>query len=116
MSFTFVSETGDVSSWTDLLIKVGSLMRERHPRYFERIFEIRGRTRTYFSESEGSVYDPRSIGSSGIYPDCLGPGLVMERRARQVVELFGYPPGSVTIQELNCQGGWGWMSRPQPLG
>ena len=100
-----MSETRDVPSWTDLLIKVGSLMRERHLRDSERISKIRGRTRPYFSESEGSVYDPRSIGSSGIYPDCHGPGLVRERRANQVVELFGYPPRSVTIQELNCQGG-----------
>lgn len=97
-SFTFMSERQDVSSWPGLLLQVCSLMRQRHPEDFERILQIRGRSLPYFSRSEGAVYAPRQIGDSGIYADCRGTGALLERRARQVVELFGYPAGSLTVE------------------
>ena len=97
-SFTILSETRDVSSWPDLLVKVCLVMRDRHREEFERILEIRGRTLSYFSRSEGAVYIPRQIGDSGIYASCQGGGELLEKRARQVVELFGYPAESLTIE------------------
>ena len=97
-SFTFLSETRRVSSWPDLLVGVCLLIRQRHPDDFERILDIRGRTLPYFSRSEYEVRVPRRIGDSGIYADCQGAGLLLERRARQVLKLFGYPADSIVVQ------------------
>jgi hypothetical protein len=97
-SFTFDSETHTASSWPDFLIGVCELMRQRHSGDFERILEIRGRTLPYFSRSEDDVHLPRPIGDSGIYASCQGAGVLIEGRAKRVVELFGYPKDSLTIQ------------------
>ena len=97
-SFTFESTTQATSSWPDLLVEVCQLIRQRHPEDFDRILEIRGRTLPYFSRNEDEIHHPREIGDSGIYASCQGAGILIEGRARRVVELFGYPSGSLTIQ------------------
>ena len=97
-SFTLLSETRAVSSWPDLLAKVCLVMRDWHREEFERILEISGRTLSYFSRSEGAVHIPREIGDSGIYASCQGGGELLEKRARQVVVLFGYPAESLTVE------------------
>ena len=97
-SFTFESETRTVFSWPDLLIGVCELMEERHSGDFERILEIRGRSLPYFSKSEGDVHLPREIGNTGIYASCQGAGVLIEGRANKVIESFGYPRESLSIQ------------------
>ena len=97
-SFTFESETRNASSWPDLLIGVCELMRERHSGDFERILDIRGRTLPYFSKSEDSVHLPREIGNTGIYASCQGAGVLIEGRAKKVVESFGYSRDLLSIQ------------------
>ena len=97
-SFTSLSETQSVSSWPDLLVRVCLLMRQRHPDDFEKILEIRGRERTYFSRSAEDLYVPKPVGDSGIYASCQGAGSLIEQRARRVVELFGYPADSLAVQ------------------
>ena len=96
-SFTFDSETRDVTSWPDLLVGVCALMRERHPDNFERILEIRGRSLSYFSKTEDEVNLPRQIDDTGIYASCQGAGILIAGRARRVVELFNYPADSLVI-------------------
>lgn len=97
-SFTFDSETRNASSWPDLLVGVCMVLRERHPDEFEKILDIRGRTLPYFSRTEDEVNLPRQIGDTGIYASCQGAGVLIEARARRVVELFGYPGDSLTVQ------------------
>ena len=97
-SFSFESETHTASSWPDLLIAVCELMRQRHTDDFENILAIRGRSLPYFSRDEDEVHHPRQIGDSGIYASCQGAGVLIEGRAKRVVELFGYPGESLTIQ------------------
>ncbi len=97
-SFTFLSETRPVSSWPDLLVQVCLLMSQRHPEDFERILEIRGRRLPYFSRSPEDVHQPKAVGDTGIYASCQGTGALLEMRTRRVVELFGYPADSLTIE------------------
>ena len=97
-SFTFDSQTRAVSSWPEFLVGVCSMLRDRNPDNFERILEIRGRALPYFSKTEDEVNLPRQIGDSGIYASCQGAGVLIEARARRVVELFGYPRDSLTVQ------------------
>ncbi len=97
-SFTFLSETRPVSSWPDLLVQVVLVMRQRHPEDFERILEIRGRKNRYFSRSAEDLYVPKPVGDSGIYASCQGAGTLLEQRAVRVVEFFGYPAESLTIE------------------
>ena len=97
-SFTFMSETRAVSSWPGLLVKVCSLMHDRHREEFDQILEIRGRTLSYFSKSEESVHIPKQIGDSGIYASCRGGADLLEKRAKEVVELFGHPADSLAIE------------------
>ena len=97
-SFTFESESQTASSWPDLLIGVCEVMRQRHPGDFEKVLSIRGRSLPYFSRIEDEVHHPRQIGDSGIFASCQGAGVLIEGRAKRVVELFGYPSESLTIQ------------------
>ena len=97
-SFTFLSETQSVSSWPDLLVQVCLLMRRQHPDDFEKVLEVRGRERPYFSRSAEDLYVPKPVGDSGIYASCQGAGSLIEQRAKRVVELFGYPADSLAVQ------------------
>lgn len=97
-SFTFESEYQTASSWPDLLVGVCEMIRQRHPENFEKILGIRGRSLPYFSRNEDEVHHPREIGDSGIYASCQGAGVLIEGRAKRVVEFFGYPGESLTIQ------------------
>ncbi len=97
-SFTFLSETRPVSSWPDLLVQVCLVMRQRHLEDFERILDIRGRKNTYFSRSAEDLNGPKPVGDTGIYASCQGTGASLEMKARRVVELFGYPADSLTIE------------------
>ena len=97
-SFIFLSETRPVSSWPDLLVQVCLLIRQRYPEDFEKVLEVRGRKRPYFSRSGNDLDLPRPVGDTGIYASCQGAGSLIEQRARRVVERFGYPADSLTVQ------------------
>ncbi len=97
-SFTFLSETQAAASWPDLLLGVCEQMRQRHPDRFEGILEIRGRSLPYFSRNQEEVHLPRQIGDSGIYASCQGAGVLIEGRAKRVVEAFGYAREALTVQ------------------
>ena len=82
------------------------MMRDSHPGDFERILEIRGRKLPYYSRAAGELAPayrlvrklPRPIGDTGIFASCHGTGALIAGRARQVVEHFGHPAGSLVIQ------------------
>ena len=97
-SFTLDSDTRNVTSWSDLLVGVCLMMCDSHPGDFERILEIRGRKRPYYSRAAGELTLPRPIGDTGIFASCHGTGALIAGRARRVVEHFGHPAGSLVIQ------------------
>ena len=97
-SFTFESESTEVRSWPELLIGFCEIIRSKHPQEFEKILDIRGRSIPYFSRNEEEVHLPRQIGETGIYASCQGAGDLIERRARRVLSVFGYPDSSLVIE------------------
>ena len=97
-SFTFESETLPVASWPDLLVGLCERIRDRHPDEFEKILDIRGRSLPYFSRNEEEVNLPREIGDSGIYASCQGAGVLIEGRAKRVIQLFGHPDDSLSVK------------------
>ena len=97
-SFSFLTETLAAASWPDLLIGVCELMWQRHPDQFEKILEIRGRSLPYFSRNQDDVHLPRQIGDSGIYASCQGAGVLIEGRAKRVIESFGYSGELLSVQ------------------
>ncbi len=96
-SFTFQSESHDVRSWADLLVKLCFIMQARHPAEFEQILQISGRKNLYFSKNEDEVVQPRLVGDTGIYASCQGPGSLIIKRASRVLEQFGYPADSLAV-------------------
>ncbi len=97
-SFTFESERNEVRSWPELLTGLCEIMKARYPQDFEKILEIRGRSIPYFSRNPEEVHLPREIGDTGIFASCQGAGDLIERRARRVVSLFGYPESALVIE------------------
>ena len=97
-SFTFQSERHDVRSWPELLVEVCLIMQQRHPNDFENILEIGGRKNRYFSRNADELVQPRPVGDTGIYASCQGAGVLIVNRASRVLELFGYPEGSLDIE------------------
>lgn len=97
-SFTFEYESHPVASWPELLVGVCEIMRDRHLEDFERILEVRGRSLPYFSKAQDEVHLPKEIGDSGVYASCQGAGVLIEGRAKRVIELFGHSADSLTVQ------------------
>ena len=97
-AFTFESERTEVRSWPELLTGVCETIKDRRAEDFDKILEIRGRSIPYFSRNPEEVHLPREIGETGIFASCQGAGDLIERRARRVVSLFGYPDNALMIE------------------
>ena len=98
ISFTFESQKHEVRSWPELLVGVCLVMQERHPGDFDNILQIGGRKNPYFSRDADALTQPRQIGDTGIFAACQGAGTQIAGRARRVLELFGHPRDSLTVE------------------
>lgn len=97
-SFTFESQRHDVRSWSELLVGVCLMMRDRHPDDFESIMQIGGRKNPYFSRDPDVLTQPRPIGDTGIFAACQGAGSQITNRARRVLEQFGHTGDSLVVE------------------
>lgn len=96
-SFTFAGETFSVRTWKDLLITLVGEVYRRHPTDIERVLELRGTKRLYFSRREQDLRAPVAVGNSGYFAETHFSADNMVQQCHKVLPLFGYSPRDLDI-------------------
>lgn len=80
----------DVSYWKDIVLETAAVIYELHKNDFDKILNIKGKKRPYFSMDSSLLRDPRIIKSTKIYAEInMGSALCMKVSRRILIE-FGY--------------------------
>lgn len=95
--FSFQNRRYDVSSWRDLLVRVCEIISQRNPSEFNRVLQLTGRKRPYFSRNPDELRNPAPIAKSGIFTETNLSANGKVRRACQVLSLFDYDTNDLSI-------------------
>ncbi len=98
-SFTFAGVTFSSKKWTGLLTTLAQDIHRRHPTEFDRILELRGRKRAYFSRDERDLFRPSLLGNSGYFVETNFSANSIVWMCHSLLTLFGYETQDLTI---NC--------------
>jgi len=99
LAFTFEGTRYPVRSWANLLPRVCEAIYAKHGDDFERVLELKGHKRPYFSRDPEDLYDAREVANTGIYAECWLSANDAARRVRKVLKLFDYSEGDMVIEE-----------------
>lgn len=84
-------------TWIGVWLKVAEAVYDRHSDEFERALQLRGRSQQYITSSTKGRRRSRRIGNSPYYAHAYLSAIQCERRARELLELFGYGAGELEI-------------------
>ena len=89
--FRFQGVRYAATRWTQVLIKVAEIMRERHAEDFEMgVAPLRGRSRVYYSRSRDSMTSPQPIGSSEWFVETNFRADGIREQCVRLIARFGY--------------------------
>jgi len=87
-----------VVTWTDVLQSLSVIIYERHPAIFaERVSELRGTSRVYYSRDPNELREPRPIGDSGFFVETHWGAQAMLNQCHQLIARFGYSESDLKI-------------------
>ena len=93
-----------INSWNDVLIQLCGLINQLHPQEFDRVLKMRRSQRSgakwphHFSRSPADLRKPKSIRNSDIFAEVDLTATVMVDLCYRLVQFFGYPQDSLTIE------------------
>ncbi len=97
-AWTLFGERHEVRTFRDVLLGVCDALHERAPSEFERVLELRGRARPYFSRNPDDLLTPVQVARSGIFAETkLGATGIVER-CQLVIELCGFDPREFDVE------------------
>lgn len=97
-AFNFKKTKYRVRFWKDILIKICDLMSSMHRNNFERVLNLQGRKRPYFSKNANELRIPEKINSTDIFVDVNLSANGIAKMCRDVLSLFGYSKEDFTIE------------------
>ncbi len=98
-SVTLWGEAREVKSWAMVLEEVATIMHDRHSNDFlEKTEELAGKMRPFVSSSADLFIRAGQIGSTGLYIETNYSAKYVQRRSRQLLELYGYPAEDLKIE------------------
>ncbi|MCE1247023.1 MAG: type I restriction enzyme HsdR N-terminal domain-containing protein [Firmicutes bacterium] len=96
--FIFLGKEHIVKNWRDILVEISYEIYLRHKDKFNKVFEIKGKTRDYFSADQKLLKDAVNIGDSGIFAEGnLNTNNIVNICKRLLVE-FGYSETDLKIE------------------
>ena len=98
VSFTFNGQTYKVTKWIDLLIKLAEQIYLLNQNDFHRVVEIQGTKRSYFSQDQLGMVQPRRIGNSGYYAMSKISAKDAVSISRKLLTKFGYSHQDLQIE------------------
>ncbi len=97
-SFYFRGSQYDVWTWKELLIKLCDILNTIHGAEFNRVLNLRGRKRPYFSRNKDELWEPREISNTGIFAETNLSANSIVKICSDVLDLFGYSSNDLRIE------------------
>ena len=97
-SFVFRGERFDVRTWKDLLVTLAEAIRSQRRQDFDRVLDIRGTKRQYFSRDHNQLREPRELGGSGIFVETHWSADGTVKMCGKLLALFGYSADELRIE------------------
>lgn len=88
-----------VKSWISILDIVVDSLYERHGHNFELGFNLRNNRGPYISQNASDIERPRQVGERDLYLDRNIGNLEVKKRAKELLEAFGYKASDLEIIE-----------------
>ncbi len=97
-SFIFKNKFYEVNSWKEFLIKIIEILVQDHKNEFEKVLELKGKKRPYFSENKKDLRIPYRIKNTKVYVETNLSANAIVAIIKKVISLFGYTESELTIK------------------
>ncbi|MCX7832585.1 MAG: type I restriction enzyme HsdR N-terminal domain-containing protein [Ignavibacteria bacterium] len=97
--FKFKQIEYEVNSWSKFLISICNILYQNHPKDFQKVLNLKGRQRPYFSKSSSKIRKPSIIRGSGIYVETNLSANSIMKLVMELIKLFGYKEKDL---EIHC--------------
>lgn len=97
-SCVFLGQEYEVNSWKDFLITISTLFKLTHNREFEKVLEIKGRSRSYFNKNPDNLNKGEKISGTNIYLETNLNANRIVQIVYQMIKLFEYSDDSLAIK------------------
>jgi len=98
VAFTFMGTRYPVRSWREMLIKMTELILSNHREQFDRVLNLKGRKRPYFSRDPNELRKPKRIDDTDIYVETDRSTKGIVRLSKKIIALFGYEENDVSFE------------------
>jgi len=98
VAFTFKGTRYPVRSWKEMLIKITNLMLSAHRGQFDKVFNLRGRKRPYFTRNPNELRNPEKIDNTEIYVETNLSANSIVKLSKNIIALFGYKEDDLSIE------------------
>jgi hypothetical protein len=95
--FRFLGNEPGARIWKDLLTTLATIMLESHESEFDKVLDLRGTKRRYFSRHPGELRDPVRIGGSSIFAETHFSARTIVCQSTKLIEKFGYDADDLEI-------------------
>ena len=88
VAFTFSGSRYEVSSWKEMLVKLCEVLHATHGSQFDRVVNLRGRKRPYFSRKSRELREPTEIKDTDIYVETNLSAQTKIVMAKRIISYF----------------------------
>jgi len=97
VAFTFKGKRYPVRSWKEMLIEITDLMLSAHREQFNKVLNLRGRKRPYFTRNSNELRVPERINNTDIYVETNLNANAIVRLSKDIISIFGYKEDDLSI-------------------
>ncbi len=97
-AFTLNGIKYGVNSWKEMLIKITNLMLSTHREQFDKVLNLTGRKRPYFTKNPNKLRHPERINNTDIYVETHLNSNRIVKLSKDIIELFGYKRDQLHIE------------------
>lgn len=96
-SFYFKGVEYKTSSWINLLLEISNLMLKEHKSKFNKVLELKGHKRPYFTRNPDDLRHSKLINGTDIYIETNLSANSIVSVSKKIIELFGYNESDLKI-------------------
>lgn len=98
IAFSFINKQYKVHTWKDLLIQLVNVLYKLHSADFNKVLNLKGRKRPYFSYIEKDLRAPKKISNTNIFVETNLSANNIVRICRDLLKIFGYSKDALRIE------------------
>jgi len=96
--FAFAGKSYEVDTWIDLYAKVAEIMHKEHSDIFNRIYTLKGASRSYFSRNSKELRTAKRIPGTNVFMESNFSATRLRKNTIKLIELFGYTEEDIQFE------------------